>query len=348
MSQAHLIDQQNIVAQLSLSDPLEIQNLYAQAYAIKKEQVGTTVYFRGIIELSNICTKDCLYCGIRRSNRNLSRYLMHTAEILAAADWAWQHKYGSIVLQSGERQDPEYTALIEELITEITRRTKGELGLTLSLGEQTLETYERWFKAGAHRYLLRIETSNKDLYRTIHPADHIFEERVGCLRTLRNIGYQTGTGVMIGLPGQTLTDLANDILFFKEMDVDMIGMGPWIPHDDAPLTTENFSKTDQFELGLKMIAATRLFLQNVNIASTTALQALKSNGRELGLKAGANIIMPNITPPKYRGSYQLYNGKPCLDDDPDHCMGCLEKRVKSVGETIGYGAWGDSPKALKK
>jgi biotin synthase len=256
------MQQADLIQLLSITDQQQLQNLYARAYAVKKAHVGTTVYFRGIIELSNICTKDCLYCGIRRSNRNLHRYLMNTEEILAAADWAWQHRYGSIVLQSGERQDPEYTALIEELITEIQRRTKGELG------EQTMETYERWFKAGAHRYLLRIETSNKDLYRTIHPADHLFEERVACLRTLKNIGYQTGTGVMIGLPGQTLTALANDILFFKEMDVDMIGMGPWIPHDDAPLTTENFSKTDQFELGLKMIAVTRIYCLDYGLTST--------------------------------------------------------------------------------
>lgn len=339
------MDRQDLISLLSLSKPLELQELYAKAYAVKKQHVGTTVYFRGIIEFSNICTKDCFYCGIRRSNRQLTRYLMNTQEILTAAEWAHQHKYGSIVLQSGERQDAEYTSLIEELIHEIRRRTNGELGLTLSLGEQTLETYERWYKAGAHRYLLRIETSNKDLYRQLHPADHLFEERLACLRFLKDIGYQTGTGVMIGLPGQTAADLADDILFFKTMDVDMIGMGPWIPHEDSPLSSENYSRQAQLELGLKMIAATRLYLKNVNIASTTALQALSNTGRELGLQAGANIIMPNITPTKYRGNYQLYNGKPCLDDEAEHCQSCLEKRIRSIGETIGYGQWGDSPHA---
>lgn len=335
----------DIIQILSLTDPQALQELYARAYAVKKQHVGTTVYFRGIIELSNICTKDCLYCGIRRSNRRLTRYLMNTQEILTAADWAHQHRYGSIVLQAGERTDAEYTGLIEELLHEIKRRTHGELGLTLSLGEQTLETYERWYKAGAHRYLLRIETSSKELYRQLHPADHLFEERLACLRFLKDIGYQTGTGVMIGLPGQTLEHLADDILFFKALDVDMIGMGPWIPHTDTPLATDNFSRKAQLELGLKMIAATRLYLQNVNIASTTALQALSPTGRELGLQAGANIIMPNITPVKYRDGYQLYNGKPCLDEESEQCQACLEKRVHSIGETIGYGQWGDSPKA---
>ncbi len=336
-----------LIRLLSLTEQQELQAMYAQAYAIKKKYVGTTVYFRGIIEFSNICTKDCLYCGIRRSNHKLHRYLMNTSEILTAAEWAWQQKYGSIVLQSGERQDAEYTALIEELIHEIRRRTNNELGLTLSLGEQTLETYERWYKAGAHRYLLRIETSNKKLYRQLHPADHLFEERLACLRFLKDIGYQTGTGVMIGLPGQTMANLADDILFFKALDIDMIGMGPWIPHADTPLHAEPYSPKEQLELGLKMIAVTRLYLQNVNIAATTALQALSQTGRELGLQAGANIIMPNITPLKYRGSYQLYNGKPCLDDDPTHCQHCLEERVTSIGETIGYGQWGDSPHATK-
>lgn len=341
------MEHSEIIRLLSLQAPQEIKNLYAQAYTVKKQHIGTTVYFRGIIEFSNICTKDCFYCGIRRSNHQLTRYLMNTQEILTAAEWAHQKKYGSIVLQSGERQDAEYTALIEELLYEIKRRTNNELGITLSLGEQSLETYERWYKAGAHRYLLRIETSNKQLYRQLHPADHVFEERLDCLRFLKDIGYQTGTGVMIGLPGQTLEDLANDILFFKTMDIDMIGMGPWIPHEDSPLTTEHYSRETQLELGLKMIAATRLALPDINIASTTALQALSSTGRELGLQAGANIIMPNITPTKYRGNYQLYNGKPCLDDEAEHCQSCLEKRVRSIGETIGYGQWGDSPHALK-
>ena len=319
------MNRDDLIRILSITDKQELQDLYARAYAVKKEYIGTTVHFRGIIEFSNICTKDCFYCGIRRSNHKLTRYLMNTQEILTAAEWAYQHKYGSIVLQSGERQDEEYVALIEELIHEIKRRTQGELGITLSLGEQTLETYERWYKAGAHRYLLRIETSNKTLYQKLHPADHLFDERISCLRFLKDIGYQTGTGVMIGLPGQTIEDLADDILFFKTIDIDMIGMGPWIPHEDAPLTAETYSRKAQLELGLKMIAATRLYLKNINIASTTALQTLSSTGRELGLQAGANVIMPNITPVKYRGSYQLYNGKPCLDDDSEQCQVCLEK-----------------------
>ncbi|HRR29223.1 MAG TPA: hypothetical protein P5270_07645, partial [Victivallales bacterium] len=226
----------------------------------------------------------------------------------------------------------------------------GQLGITLCVGEQDEETYLRWFNSGAHRYLLRIETSSPELYRKIHPHDHSFEKRVNAIKTLKKIGYQTGTGVMIGLPGQEIENLADDILFFKDIDADMIGMGPYIPHNETPIGIESFgyNSEKQLELALKMIAVTRIFLKDVNIASTTALQALKINGRELGLIAGANIIMPNLTETKYRPSYKLYNGKPCLDENSSMCKACLKRRIESIGESIGFGEWGDSPHAKKK
>ncbi|MDR2390655.1 MAG: radical SAM protein, partial [Planctomycetota bacterium] len=215
------------------------------------------------------------------------------------------------------------------------------------LGEQEKDVFRRWREAGAHRYLLRIETSSPELYRRLHPPDHSFERRFDCLRSLRSLGYQVGTGVMCGLPGQRLEQLADDIAFFHEIDVDMIGMGPYIPHPDTPLgkgiELSDGYKSGQLLLGLKMLAVARLHLHDVNLAAATALQALADNGRERGLKAGANIIMPNITDLAYRKHYQLYAGKPCLEESANHCRGCLALRVAGVGETILWNERGDSP-----
>lgn len=336
-----------MAALLAVTDQTELQALYDCAYQVKTEQVGRVAYFRGIIECSNICTKDCYYCGIRKGNRNVERFQMDEEEIFREAVWSYEAEYGSCVIQSGERQDENYIAMIERVLRRIKAATDGKLGITLSLGEQSEETYRRWFEAGAHRYLLRIETSNPVLYRKLHPADHDFETRVECLRRLRRAGYQVGTGVMAGLPGQTVEDLADDILFMKELDVDMVGMGPYIPHRDTPLGAEIPPYTEQqkksaLELGLKMIAVTRIVLKDVNIAAATALQALEHAGRELGLKAGANVIMPNVTETKFRPSYQLYDNKPCLDENSSMCRGCLSARITGIGETIGFNEWGDS------
>jgi biotin synthase len=342
------LSKKEIVELLSLKDKTELEKLYNAAYAEKLKHSGKIVHFRGIIEFSNICAKDCFYCGIRKSNRETPRYQLSMDEILEAANFAYDQGYGSLVLQSGEREDKVFTDFVEKALKEIKKISNGALGITLSTGEQTEDVYKRWFDAGAHRYLLRVETTNRELYKKLHPADHSFERRVECLNILKKLGYQVGTGVMIGLPGQTIEDLANDVLFFKETGVHMIGMGPFIPHHQTPLADSipEFEKIkeEQFELGLKMIAVTRLVLKNANIASTTALQALSETGRELGLKAGANIIMPNLTDTKYRESYQLYDNKPCLNENAGMCRGCLEMRIKSIGEEIGYNNWGDSPK----
>ena len=330
---------------LACTAPAARQALYDAAYAVKLQTVGPTVYFRGIVELSNICRKDCYYCGIRRSNANVERYQMGEDEIVRDALWAHEHRYGSIVLQAGERQDAAFVDQIERILKRIKAASDGELGITLSLGEQSEAVYRAWFEAGAHRYLLRVETTNPDLYRQLHPATHDFDTRVGCLDTLRNVGYQVGSGVMIGLPGQTTADLAQDIRFFRDHDIDMIGMGPYVLHSETPLAerVDAINPVTQLELGLKMIAVTRLVLRDVNIAATTALQALHPTGREMGLQAGANIIMPNLTDTPYRKAYQLYEGKPCMDEDSTMCRGCLQKRVADIGETIGLGQWGDSP-----
>ena len=330
----------------------EKQKLFQKAYEIKSENVGTKVYYRGIIEFSNICRKNCYYCGIRRDNQKLDRYKMTDQEIIEAARFAYKSGYGSIVLQSGEQSNPAFSEYITEMVKRIKINTDGNLGITLSLGEQPYGTFKRWYDAGAHRYLLRIETSNPDLYKRLHPENHKFKAREKAIQDLQKSGYQVGTGMMIGLPGQNEKDLVNDILFMKKRDIDMIGMGPYIPHPDTPMADSmgDFDeiKSDQLELSLKVIALTRIILQDVNIAATTALQALDPVGREKGLLAGANIIMPNITDTKYREGYKLYDNKPCIDENSGQCKNCLEQRIDSLGEEIGYNEWGDSPHYFKR
>jgi biotin synthase len=321
-------------------------HLFAKSAEIKKEYVGNKVWFRGLIEFSNICGKDCLYCGIRKGNRNLERYNLDDNEILEATLYAYQNHYGSIALQSGELESEFVAGRIENLLHIIKESTGGKLGITLSVGEQENEVYRRWFKAGAHRYLLRIETTNEELYKKIHPVNkkHDFKHRLECLQSLQDIGYQTGTGVMIGLPFQTLGDLADDLIFMKEFNIDMCGMGPYIEHTDTPLIVHSgklLPLSERFDLTLKMIAVLRIMMKDINIVASTALQAIDPMGREKAIKAGANIIMPNITPEKYRDNYKLYNKKPGTDDSDADCQHLLEARLSMDGSELRYGEWGD-------
>ncbi len=325
---------------LSLLETEDAAELFARAYAVKCSRLGKKVALRGLIEFSNICGKNCFYCGIRGGNEKVARYQMTEDEVVEAARWAAQAKYGSIVLQSGEIVSEANTAFVERVVGRLHAEFGDALGITLCLGEQSEETYRRWFAAGAHRYLLRIETSNPELYAKLHPADHSWERRVSCLRLVKRIGFITGSGVMIGIPGQTLADLAADIAFFAAEDLDMIGMGPFIPHAETPLgagvTMTKEWKQKQVELGCRMIAAARLAMPDVNLAATTALQALDPEGREKGILAGANVVMPNATPLKYRGDYKLYADKPCLDEHSEMCRGCLARRMQSIGEEIDW------------
>lgn len=321
--------------------------IYAAGEKAKAENVGNIVYFRGLVEFSNICGKNCYYCGIRRDNKNLERYNLKDEEVLSAVRFAWENRYASVVLQSGELESPLFTKRIDHLLNEIKTMTKGEIGITLSCGEQTPEVYKQWYKSGGHRYLLRIESSNPELYARIHPQDkkHDFNRRLDCLRSLKEIGYQTGTGVMVGLPFQTYEDIANDILFMKEFDIDMVGLGPYIEHKDTPLIEYRHMLLpieERFHLALKMIAILRILLKDINIAAATAMQAIDPMGREKAIKVGANVIMPNITPGKYRNSYKLYDNKPCVDEEAEDCSSCLEARIHMVDNEIGYGQWGDS------
>ena len=327
--------------------------LFREALNVKNTTIGPKVYFRGLVEFSNICSKDCFYCGIRKSNDKVIRYDASDEEILSACRFAWENRFGSVVLQSGELSSPVFVKRVDSLLKQIKKFSGNELGITLSCGEQTKETFRRWFDSGAHRYLLRIETSNRDLYYKIHPKTkkYSFEKRIEALNLLRDEGYQVGTGVMIGLPFQTIEDLADDLLFFKKMEIDMCGMGPYIEHEHTPLLEfRNLLKTKQerFDLALNMIAVLRLLIPDINIAAATALQAIDAAGREKALMVGANVIMPNLTPRKYRKEYLLYEGKPCLDEDAQLTHNNLETRIKLTGNEIGYNEWGDSLHFQKK
>ena len=325
----------------------EKELLFAKSAEIKEKQVGNIVYLRGLIEMSNICSKNCLYCGIRIDNKNVKRYNISDDEILECVDFAYKSKYASIVIQSGEIANESFTERIESLLKSIKTRTNNEIGITLSLGEQSKETYERWYNAGAHRYLLRIESSNKELYYKIHPnnAKHNFEERINCLESLKEIGYYVGTGVMIGLPFQTYDDLADDLFFMQKLDIDRCGGGPFIEHTDTPLYQYKDllkSKTERFDLTLKMIAVLRIMMKDINIAAPTALQAIDKMGREKAIKIGANIMMPNISPGKYRNLYEIYENKPCTNEEATDCSSCMDIRIGLTKNSIGYGKWGDS------
>lgn len=328
------------IRRLLLCKGAEEAMLFHASAATRNDTIGKGVSLRGLIEISNICIKDCLYCGIRKSNSQAARYELNDEEILSAARFAYDYQYGSIVLQGGERNDPSFIKRIERLLKDIKKISNDKLGITLSLGEQTADTYKRWFEAGAHRYLLRIETSNPELYRKIHPNDpqHSHITRLQCIERLQQCGYQTGTGVMIGLPFQTIDDLVNDLFFIKSLDIDMVGMGPYLEHEDTPLYEHRhllFSQQQRLQLSLHMISCLRLMMPDINIAATTALQAIEADGREKALAIGANVIMPNVTPTTHRASYKLYENKPGMDEG-------AEESTRKSGCEIIFGEWGDS------
>jgi biotin synthase len=332
---------------LSAAPGDETQMILDRGLAVKAATVGRKVYLRGLIELTNRCRKNCHYCGIRAGNAQAERYTLTDEEVLECACFAHKQGFGSLVIQTGELSGEAFAAHIERLLIEIHRQTAGELTITLSCGEQPLSVYRRWFEAGASRYLLRIETTNRQLFEAIHPADtdHRWDDRIEALKNLREAGFQVGTGVMIGLPGQTLEDLANDLMFFKSMDVDMVGMGPYIEHADTPLyarATELWPKEERFRIALLMIALLRINMPLINIAASTALETLDPLGRQKGLLAGANVVMPNLTPVQKRKKYLLYDNKPNLDKDAALSAKSLSAVIGAIGEEICYHQAGNS------
>ncbi|PLX14343.1 MAG: [FeFe] hydrogenase H-cluster radical SAM maturase HydE [Marinilabiliales bacterium] len=335
------------IIDLLKADTEQSKYIFEEAARIKSIYIGNKVHLRGLIELTNKCSKNCFYCGIAVSNHNVNRYCVSLGEVEKAIKFIDRNNYGSIVIQSGELQSEEFISYIEKILHKIVELSWGRLGVTLSCGEQSEETYQRWKEAGAHRYLLRIETSNEKHYYKLHPknAKHNFHKRLKSLEYLKKCGYQTGTGVMIASPFQTIENLAEDLLFMKHIDIDMCGMGPYIEHEDSPLfnSKESFyNTTEKIQLSLKMIALLRIIMKDINIAATTAMQTLATGGREMALKAGANILMPNVTPGKYREQYELYKNKPGLDEEAEDSKISMEKIISKANSIPAYGEKGNS------
>lgn len=310
-------------------DEVLARELFRRADARRREYYGTDVYIRGLIEFTNYCRNDCLYCGIRRSNRNARRYRLSREEILACCREGYALGYRTFVLQGGE--DPWYTP---ERVEELVRAVKAahpDCALTLSVGEQPREVYQAWFDAGADRYLLRHETANDDHYRSLHPAEMSPENRKRCLWDLKDIGYQVGCGFMVGSPGQTPEHLAEDLLFLRALEPDMVGIGPFIPQHDTPL---RYQPAGTLELTLFLLGLIRLMLPDVLLPATTALGTIHPQGRELGIRAGANVCMPNLSPAEVREKYALYDNKICTGDEAAQCRRCLEARMASIGYRV--------------
>jgi len=316
------LTKKNIVEFLNSTD----DELFKLADKVRKESVGDEVHLRGLIEFSNYCKQNCLYCGIRRDNKDCIRYRLEPEQILEFAQKASGYGYKTVVLQSGE--DPYYTKdKLKYILSEIK---KLDMAITLSIGEKTLEEYKAYKDSGADRFLIRIETTDKKLYKSLHP-NMDFDNRVKCLENLCNLGYEVGTGCLVGLPNQSVESLADDILFFKKINADMIGIGPFIPNPNTPLSQESGGA---FDLALRVMAVTRLVLPYANIPATTAMETLDPNGRLIALQSGANVVMPNITEGDYRKFYELYPGKICINDTPAKCVGCITGKIKSIGREV--------------
>ena len=341
------LDQGRVKAWLMEDDSAALEHLWAEADALRRARVGDEVHLRGLIEASSFCVRACHYCGLRAPARGLDRYRMTGEEILEAAREAHRLGYGSVVIQAGE--DP---GLDQAFIAEVVQAIKADtpLAVTLSLGERSDGDLASWKAAGADRYLLRFETGDPELYHLIHPdLPGRPSDRLAQLRRMRDMGYEIGTGVMVGIPGQTWDILAADLLRFREFDMDMLGIGPFLPSPrtpmggpDAPSYLALRDQVPNDELTtLKAVALTRLLCPEANIPSTTALATLdRAQGRELALMRGANVVMPNVTPVGYRLRYEIYPGKACVSETAEACQGCLETRIRALGRQVGRGPGG--------
>jgi biotin synthase len=330
----HLIDQlykdsnlskEDFLKILQCSNKEDISYLTKKANERREESYDKKVFLRGLIEFTNYCKCHCRYCGIRSENKKADRYRLTEDEILQCCHKGYVLGYRTFVLQGGE--DSYYT--ISKLVN-IVSRIKRELpdcAITLSIGELSYDNYKDLYDAGADRYLLRHETASKELYEQIHPYMS-YENRRRCLKDLKKIGFQVGAGFMVGLPNQKDEDLVEDLMFLKELNPHMIGIGPFIPHDDTPLRHEAGGTVEKTVILLSII---RLLLPKVLLPATTALGSLHPTGRELGLKAGANVVMPNLSPISVREKYALYNGKICTGDEAAECRKCIQKRIESIG-----------------
>jgi len=342
------MDHREILTWLRQTDEARLAELWREADRLRQQHVGGEVYLRGLVELSNHCVRLCAYCGLRAENARVKRYRMSQHEILACAHQAVGYGYGTVVLQSGE--DP---GLTRDWMADLIRRIKHEtpLAVTLSLGERADDELAAWREAGADRYLLRFETSNRELYDRVHPPKPgPRRDRLAILGTLRELGYEVGSGVMIGIPGQTYDDLADDVERFASLDLDMIGVGPYLVHPETPLGRSNGRPAvvpqDQVPADelttYKVIALSRLVCPRANIPATTALATLDAtSGRAVGLERGANVIMPDLTPPQYRVHYEIYPRKACLAETAEECHAGVVGRIAALGRQVGAGR-GDS------
>lgn len=317
------MNKSEIVEILSCTDA---GDFFKKADILRRSRLGNVVHLRALVEFSNFCKKQCLYCGINAKNTKVKRYRLSAQEIIKTAKYASETGFRTIVLQSGEDDffDVKKMCLIIEKIKEFG------VALTLSIGEKTKDEYREYKNAGADRYLLRIETTDEILYQKLHPNSD-FKNRLKCLYNLKELGYELGSGIMTGLPGQTTDSIARDILFFKDIDVDMVGLGPFISHKDTKL--RNFPD-GSFELALRALAVTRLLMPDINIPATTAMETLLKDGRKIALKSGANVVMPNVTPATAKGNYSIYPNKQGVDALDTVSLNKLKEEIASIGDSI--------------
>lgn len=329
LEKQHFLSKEEYVALITNRTPELSEYLFEKARRIRDQYYGDKVFLRGLIEFTNYCKNDCYYCGIRRSNRNASRYRLTKEQILGCCREGYALGFRTFVLQGGE--DAYYS---DEILVDIIRAIKDgypDCALTLSIGERSYESYKAYFDAGADRYLLRHETADPAHYSRLHPSALSLEVRKKCLADLKEIGYEVGSGFMVGSPGQTPEHLAEDLLFLQELRPQMVGIGPFIPHHDTPFSAESSGTA---ELTLFMLGLLRLMLPSVLLPATTALGTIDPLGREKGIQAGGNVIMPNLSPQEVRDKYLLYDNKICTGDEAAECRHCIEGRMNRIGHRI--------------
>lgn len=326
LKKEHSLTENELLQLVTTQDKGALEYLRKSAEEQRRKIYGRDIYLRGLIEFTSYCKNDCYYCGLRRSNKNAQRYRLSKEQILDCCKQGYELGFRTFVLQGGE--DSFFTdAIITDIVSEI-KKSYPDCAVTLSIGEKSKESYQKFFDAGADRYLLRHETADSVHYSKLHPQELSLSNRKECLYNLKEIGYQTGCGFMVGSPHQTAENLVSDLLFIKELEPQMVGIGPFISHKDTPFRD---MPSGSLEMTLKLLAIIRLLLPNVLLPSTTALGTINPRGRELGILWGANVVMPNLSPTNVRKKYMLYDNKICTGDEAAECRFCMQRRMESIG-----------------